>query len=122
MAKEGETEVFFITPEVGKCYEHAEATRRTPGVQTKSTRYFTTNQPVYVGKFLKKVIMGSGDGADVYSFFLNDEGKEVRIRSSYEGTTCYREVQCKGSSEGGRKTRKHKRKLKKTRTKSRTRR
>ena len=38
-----EVEVFRLTPEVGKCYQYAEATREEEDENLR-TRYFTTNR------------------------------------------------------------------------------
>jgi hypothetical protein len=89
MAKEGEIEVFQITPEVDKCYEHVEATRLEIIVPGKF-RYFTTNQPRYVGKFIRKELHGSGDGQESINIFDNG-----RVNYSYEGYTCFNEVPCR---------------------------
>ena len=88
MANEGEIEVFFINPEVGKCYEHVEATRKEYIGGGKS-RYFTTNTPRYVGKFIRKERYGSGDGVEVTGIFDNG-----RVEYSY-GYTCFTEVPCR---------------------------
>jgi hypothetical protein len=88
MAGEGEIEVFFINPEVGKCYEHVEATRKEYIGGGKS-RYFTTNTPRYVGKFIRKERYGSGDGVEVTGIFDNG-----RVEYSY-GYTCFTEVPCR---------------------------
>jgi hypothetical protein len=112
MAQAGETELFFINLEVGKCYEHAEATRKTYEGNGKY-RYFTSSQPVYVGKFVRQTETGSRDEKDVNSFF-NNQGNEVKINHSYEGNTVFREVECKGNDGGRRKSKKQKRKVKKT--------
>ena len=94
MARPGETEVFFITPEKGKCYEHAEATR-TEYIGNGNYRYFTTNTPQYVGEFTKALHSGSGDGRETYSYFDNSRtAKEHSIYHSYAGNTCFREVSC----------------------------
>jgi hypothetical protein len=112
MAKAGETEMFFLSLEVGKCYEHAEATRTTNEGSGKY-RYFTSSQPVYVGKFVRTIRTGSGDGMEADSFF-NNQGDEVKISHSYKGNTVFREVECKGNDGGRRKSKKQKRKVKKT--------
>ena len=128
-----EKEVFRISLEVGKCYEHVEATRdewikgkyvmkskdNPEGYIEPRWRYFSTNQPTYVGKFLKVERWGGhggyGDGAEVVAVFSNN-GREVRVRYSYEGFTCFNEVPC---TSGGRsklnKSRKLNKKTKKTR-------
>jgi len=115
MAKAGEVEVFRITPEVGKCYEHIEATRTDPNAG-RFTSYFSTNQPTYVGKYIHSYSKGElieeieipgGHGrtrreiverATTYDVF-DDNGKETRIKYSEEGNTCFIEVPCK--TQGG---------------------
>ena len=87
-AREGEIEVFRISPEVGKCYEHVEATRKEYIGDGKS-RYFTTNTPRYVGKFIRQERYGSGDGQEVIGIFDNG-----RVEYSY-GYTCFTEVPCR---------------------------
>ena len=89
-----EIEVFRITPnpEINKCYEHAEATRvegRFP-----NERYFTTNTPRYVGRFIKRVRQGFGDGGRITDYFEDNNGNEQTVDYSYEGKTCFREVPC----------------------------
>jgi hypothetical protein len=87
-AREGEFEVFQLSPEVGKCYEHIEATRKEYIGDGKS-RYFTTNTPRYVGKFIRQERYGSGDGQEVTDIFDNGS-----VEYSY-GYTCFIEVPCR---------------------------
>jgi len=90
----GETEVFFNRPEEGKCYEHAEATRKE-WIDGRR-RYFTTNMPKYVGKFVKQTHSGTSDGIEVHSYFKDSRtGETHEIAHSYEGNTCFREVPCR---------------------------
>jgi hypothetical protein len=84
-----EFEVFQIRPEVDKCYEHIEATRKEYIGDGKS-RYFTTNQPRYVGKFIRKESYGSGDGQE--TIYIFDNGS---VTNTYEGYTCFTEVPCR---------------------------
>jgi len=134
MAGEGEIEVFRIPPEEGKCYEHVEATRdvyvRGEGTKYFSRKYFSTNKPKYVGKFIEFKQYGRGDGA-TYSSFFNRDGEKVEIPHSYDMYTCFIETKClineeryagikvpnsaKGGSKSLRKTRKLNRKSKKSR-------
>lgn len=93
MARPGEIEVFRIRTEVDKCYEHIEATR-SDYVGRGTHRYFSTNQPRYVGKFIRQERYGYGDGGEVIDVF-SDNGKEVRVNYSYAGFTCFIEVPCK---------------------------
>jgi hypothetical protein len=115
----GEKEVFRISPIVGKCYEHIEATRNEwiegkHGIRGEY-RYFSTNQPTYVGKFLRLERYGSGDGGEVVAVFSNN-GREVQVSYSYEGFTCFIEVPCRsGGGSKFRKSRKLNKKTKKTR-------
>lgn len=107
-----EMEVFRISPEEGKCYEHIEATRSQYVGGNVNRKYFSTNQPKYVGKFIRVEQSGYGDGGQVWAIF-NDDGRDNRVEYSYEGTTCFIEAQCK-AAQGGKRTRKS-RKNKKTR-------
>jgi hypothetical protein len=91
-----ESEVFRLTPEVGRCYEYAESTRKQGKYQNE--QYFTTNTPRYVGKFLRTTRGGDRDGEWAFSIFEDNDGKEQRVDYSYEGTTCFREVPCTMSS------------------------
>ena len=114
MAQSGEIEVFRISPEEGKCYEHIEATR-LQYIGAGKSRYFSSNQPRYVGKFIRKE-RGYGDGGKAWAIF-NDNDRENRVEYSYEGNTCFTEVPCKlnkGAKGGSKKTRKS-RKTKKSR-------
>ena len=86
------TEVFRLTPEVGHCYEYAEATRKqgkNPNVQ-----YFTTNPLRYVGGFVRSVRGGNSEYGGFCAYFLDNHGKEQRVDYSYDGNTCFREVPC----------------------------
>ena len=89
-----EVEVFRITPEKGKCYKTAEFTRQTGSYSKPPERYYTTNEPRYVGQFLGTVIMGSGDGMTADSYFVDEGGKENRVSHSYEGRTSFIQVLC----------------------------
>ena len=91
LARAGEQQVFKIILEVGKCYEHIEATRSVYMGETRV--YFSTNQPVYVGKYLRDVRVGGyGDGAENFAIFQNpEEEKTIRISDN----TCFVEVPCK---------------------------
>ena len=92
-AAQGEIEVFRIIPEEGLCYQHIEATRSQymgGGIR----RYFSTNQPVYVGRFVRSERWGHGDGGGAADIF-NDNGTENRVNYSYEGNTCFIQVPCR---------------------------
>ena len=92
IARAGEQQVFKIILEVGKCYEHIEATRYVY-MGGENRTYFSTNQPVYVGKYLRDVRVGGyGDGAEIFAIFQNPE-EEKTIRISVN--TCFVEVPCK---------------------------
>jgi hypothetical protein len=93
MAQAGEVEVFRITPQVDKCYEHIEATRSVYIGGGKYT-YFSKNEPKYVGKFIIQKSHGDRNGAKYYDYF-DDNGKENVVQYSYEGLTCFTEVKCK---------------------------
>lgn len=119
MAKEGETEVFYITPKEGKCYYHAEYTRKTGKHSDRNERYFTTDKPKYVGKFTD----GWGTQYGAASYFTDDiTGEKNTVHHTYKGTTCFIEVTCKKreeeapvSKKGGKRRRTRRvRKLRKT--------
>jgi len=113
MAQEGEIEVLsYIKPKVNQCYQHIEATR-SESIGGK-TRYFSTNEPRYVGKFIKQERFGSGNSGYTTDIF-NDNGKENRVDYSYEGYTRFIKVPCNSAEGGKRKTRRMRKKSKKTR-------
>jgi hypothetical protein len=87
-------EVFRIQPEVGeKCYEHAEATYGYT-LHPSHTRYFTSNSPRYVGRFIKQVRWGIGDSGGARDYFMDNYGETQIVEYSYLGNTCFREVSC----------------------------
>ncbi len=92
MARPGEIEVFRITPRVGLCYQHVEATRSVY-LGRGEHKYFSINEPRYVGKFVREVRTGWGDGGSTTAIF-DDNGKENRVEYSYEGNTCFIEIPC----------------------------
>jgi hypothetical protein len=100
MSKVGETEVFRITPDIGKCYMHAEHTRQS-GSYPKE-RYFSNSKPNYVGQCIGTFRDGYGDGANSWSIF-NDNGIENRVDYSYEGKTSFIEVPCQEPTEKNKK-------------------
>ncbi len=111
-----EIQVYPLEPEVGKCYEHVEATRK---VGSYPTRYFTTNTPRYVGMYLHSEKYYHGDSGARYDYFEDETGHINEIRYSYEGNTIFREVPCR-SRVGGKSKRRRTRNLKKrTKTKRR---
>jgi hypothetical protein len=91
MARAGEIEVFRINPEVGKCYEHVEATRND-NTDWEHVRYFSTNEPRYVGEFVRAERQGYRNSS-TYSCFFKIGRAENRVDYSYEGT-CFIEVPC----------------------------
>jgi hypothetical protein len=85
-----ETEVFRISPEYGKFYEHAEYTRQVG--RYPNEKYYTNILPRYVGRFVQRVQGGWGDGSWRRDYFLNEIGLNVAVDYSYEGRTSFREV------------------------------
>jgi len=77
------TEVFRLTPKLGKCYMYAEATSRQG--HWPREKYFTTNELQYVGVFK------AHDYATHIGVFDN-YGTEVQVNYSYEGNTCFIEI------------------------------
>jgi len=88
------TEVYRITPTIDKYYETAEYTQRIG--KWPNEKYYTINKPKYVGRYLKQLRSGWGDGSNIIDIFFNDEiNEEVSVPLLYEGTTSYREVESK---------------------------
>jgi hypothetical protein len=85
-----EIEVFRLTPQEGSCYQHVEATRSEH--RGGKYRYFSINQPRYVGEFIREERQG-GHRETVRDIF-KDGDKENYVDSSYEGNTCYIRVDC----------------------------
>ena len=85
-----ETQVFRLTPTIGKFYEHAEYTRRQG--KWPNEQYFVNKPPKYVGEFVRFVQGGYGDNGYRIDYFRDETGKEVEVPYAYEGTTCFREV------------------------------
>jgi len=83
------TEVFRLTPILGKCYMYAEATSRQGSYPTH--KYFTTNELHYVGVFKEHLQYGYHDNA-IHIGVFDNYGTEVRVNYSYEGNTCFIEV------------------------------
>ena len=89
-----EVEVFRITPEIGRYYETAEYTRREKNQIMKTSKYFAKKEDVkYVGRCIEHCSDGYGDNAIYWDLFENNEGLISKVEYSYEGYTCYREVQ-----------------------------
>lgn len=85
-----EIEVYRITPTIGKFYEHAEYTQRSG--KWPNTKYFVNKPPKYVGEFVRFDQGGYGDGGWRIDYFKDENGKEVAVNYTYEGTTSFREV------------------------------
>lgn len=85
-----ETEVFRLTPIIGKFYEHADCTRREG--RWPNEKYFVNKPTKYVGEFVRFVEGGYGDNRWRTDYFRDENGKIVDVPYKYEGTTCFREV------------------------------
>ena len=90
-SREEEEEVFRLTPELNKYYETALLTRKEG--KYPNEKYYTTNTPRYVGKFIVQMRLGFGDGKQVIDIFENQHNENVNVYYTYEGTTAFREVQ-----------------------------
>ena len=55
-----EVEVFRLTPMEDKSYFYAEATRKT-GTYQSGMKYYTTNKPKYVGKYIADYRTNTGN-------------------------------------------------------------
>ena len=86
-----EIEVFRLTPEVGKCYEYAESTRKLG--RYPNERYFTRNIPQYVGRYVRSDGRASPH-MPAANVFQDNYGKEHMIWGNEDETTCFREVPC----------------------------
>lgn len=88
-----EYEVFrSLQFDTNKYYEFAIKTR-TEG-NYPNQKYYTTNEPKYLGKYVKSEEWGWGDGRGGAEYFV-DNGVINRIEYDYCGNTCFREVQTK---------------------------
>ena len=58
--------------QVGKCYESLSATRMTKN----PTKWFTTKEPVYLGKFIENTLIGLGEASMPVSHFDLEIGEE----------------------------------------------
>ena len=85
-----EIEVFRITPIKDKNYFYAEATRKT-GTFQSGMKYYTTNKLKYVGTFIRDYRTNTGDGGYFWAIF-KDGNVENRVDYSYEGNTCFIEL------------------------------
>jgi hypothetical protein len=111
MAKAGEIEVVPIALEIGKCYEHVEITR-PEYTRGQGFKYYTTNSPRYVGKFISEERVQPANPDSPISSFFEDNGKKNRVDHSPRGTTTYMEVPCKNSGGMRKRSRRTRRKLK----------
>ena len=93
---------------VGTCYEfiRVETNYRNPLHIQKPEESFNSwskrsdevgdvlpESPVYLGKYIKTVRMGSGDSGTRYDYF-DKNGEQVANELLYDGTTRYRKVSC----------------------------
>ena len=85
-----EIEVFRLIPKLNKYYETALLTRKEG--KYPNEKYYTTNTPRYVGKFIVQIRLGFGDGVQVTDIFENENNDKVNVYYTYEGTTAFREV------------------------------
>ena len=84
-------QVYRITPVINKYYVTAEYTRRIG--RWPEHDYYTNIKPRYVGKFINEISSGFGDGKQTTYYFYNDVTNSVnKVFLSYEGTTCFEEV------------------------------
>ena len=79
-------EVFRMTPIEGKYY------KTTTFTEIKNNKYWSTNELVYVGKYLRHASYGFRDSAEHYAIF-DKNGSEIIVHYTYEGTTCFVEVE-----------------------------
>jgi hypothetical protein len=94
-AAAGEVEVFREDLEPGKCYEHAEFTRKTGySLRDQDVRYYFRGQPRYVGKHVSHHTVGDRNDRHSWDIF-DDNGRVNRVDYSYEGRTSFREVPCR---------------------------
>ena len=89
MNKIEEIKVFRLKPQEGKYYKTTEYTRKE-GIWPYE-HYYSTKKLKYVGKFIRHEQFGYGDSMSCYDIF-DDNGKNVVVQYTYEGTTSYVEV------------------------------
>ena len=89
MNKIEEIKVFRLKPQVGKYYKTTEYTRKEGKYPYE--HYYSTKKLKYVGKFIKHEQYGWGDSMSCFDIFDNN-GKNVIVQYTYEGTTSYIEV------------------------------
>jgi len=125
MSKEGKLIQVFRTPLTeGNCYKKADYTKTEGSVLTDNETYWTAAEPIYVGKYIKKLEDGQRGTQSYYLtyVFSDDENKN---KVTVGGTTSFIPVDCKNCSkeqpggclvQGGRrrnkKTKRKKRKIK----------
>jgi len=81
--------VYRLTPVIGHCYYWAEANPKL----TKNGRFYSTVPPKCVGELVKDVHTGCGDGGKKTSIFVDRDGKVTEVCYSYDGLTCFIEVE-----------------------------
>lgn len=96
MAHLNEIEVFRLTPEKDKYYETTTYTHRIGHFPNE--KYYTVNKLRYVGKFIRHESCGYRDNAIHWDIFDNNGNEEI-VNYTYEGTTCFIEVQPKMSAD-----------------------
>ena len=84
-----EYQVFRLTPKENKYYATATYKRRTG--RWPNEEFYTTEKPTYVGRFIRHESIGYRDNAEHWDIFENN-GIEVIVRYTYEGTTCFVEA------------------------------
>jgi hypothetical protein len=87
-----EIEVFRMKPIIGQCYASAKYTRTT-GIWPNQ-KYYTSNQLIYMGRFVESKTYGGGNGARYYEYFDNNNGEINELEYDYDGMTCLIEVPC----------------------------
>jgi hypothetical protein len=97
-ARAGEIQVFPIALEVGKCYQHIEATRSAfvgYGAERREV-FFSTNQPRYVGEFKGLEETGHLGGDSTIATFNDGNIQDNFVEFTYpgEGQTCFIQVPC----------------------------
>ena len=86
-----EHQVYRITPKKDKYYVTAEYTRRIGRFPIET--FYTTLLPKYVGKYVKEISTGCGDGKQTTYYFFNDVNNSLEpVYLAYEGTTSFIEV------------------------------
>ena len=82
MNNETHIQVYFMRPELGKKYFHAEATIRDNG------KYYAPKDKLkFMGEYTHMKRWGWGDGSGGSYHFTNDS-----VIASYEGRTCFLEL------------------------------